>query len=343
MKYWVLFLVLIGLYAFFFHTGCWVGHIKADLNSLSHRFHIGSVEKHLVRTNDGFILELHRLLPIVPLDTSSHALSKRPVVWMQHGLFEDSLVWILASGHQSLPVRLVNSGIEVWLGNNRGNHFSSHPNHTHHDEAFWTDWSFHEMAISDWPTIMDHILKTTGVEQIIYVGQSQGAVQALIALSIDATSSEPHWNDKVRLFVALAPGGFVQIPTNPFIRFLFDYVNSGLFGRTFLFLSDDLFPHPTSTHRHHSSSDSRFSLTFDFLRYWTHLDVLGHMGETLISSLGFIKGDVDDSLRGEVYRNIPSGSTSIRNMEHWVQVAQSGELTPFNSTEPYPLRTITTP
>ena len=67
------------------------------------------------------------------------------------------------------------------------------------------------------------------------------------------------------------------------------------------------------------------------------------MGETLMTHLGFIKGDVDDILRGEVYRNIPSGSTSIRNMEHWIQVARSGNLTPFNSSTPYPLQNITAP
>ena len=298
------------LYCFFFHTGAWIEHARTPVERMGGRLGLGAVERHLVSTTDGFVLEMHRLLP------TGEVTGARPIVWLQHGLFEDSLVWLLAGGNRSLPARLLAAGAEVWLGNNRGNAFSSHRQLAAEEASFWTDWSFHEMAVHDWPAQLRHVLDTAGTERLVYVGQSQGAVQALIALAVDAEAAAPRWARHVSRFVALAPGGFVQVPSNPCIRFLFDHISSGLFG------------------------SARFALTFDFWRYWT---LLGHMGETLMGALGFISGDVDDALRGELYRHIPSGSTSIRNMEHWVQVANSGRLCPFNSSSPYPLRKIATP
>lgn len=56
------------------------------------------------------------------------------------------------------------------------------------------------MAKYDLPATIDHIHQTTGEDQIIYIGHSQGTLLAFAALS---TNSE--LANKIKLFIALAP------------------------------------------------------------------------------------------------------------------------------------------
>lgn len=94
----------------------------------------------------------------------------------------------------------VNIGFDVWLGNNRGNKYSkksihSSPNRT----AFW-DFSIDDFAWHDIPDSIQYILDTTKVPNLSYIGFSQGTAQAFAALSI-----HPQLNEKVNVFIALAP------------------------------------------------------------------------------------------------------------------------------------------
>ena len=68
-------------------------------------------------------------------------------------------------------------GFDVWLNNNRGNRFSRQ--HVSLDpsvhDKFW-DYSFQQMAEYDQPALMEFILLKTGVENVTYVGHSQGTM-----------------------------------------------------------------------------------------------------------------------------------------------------------------------
>jgi len=57
-----------------------------------------------------------------------------------------------------------------------------------------------EFAFYDIPDSIDYVLHTTKAKSLSYIGFSQGTAQAFAALSI-----HPQLNEKVDLFIALAP------------------------------------------------------------------------------------------------------------------------------------------
>lgn len=182
---------------------------------------------------------MHRVInPLVPLELRAHL---RPVL-LQHGFLTSSFNSIIASDKNldrpyfdwrdlkrtqssgthginfkqflhnkdpyvtdSLAFLLANSGYDVWLGNTRGSTYSL--NHTHldhrYDVKYW-DFSFHEMAIYDLPTMIDYILSLRNRRSLSYVGHSQGN-QIMFVLQ----SLQPEWGHKVKPFIAMAPVAYV--------------------------------------------------------------------------------------------------------------------------------------
>ena len=57
------------------------------------------------------------------------------------------------------------------------------------------------MAEKDLPTFIDHILETTGHEQLSYIGHSEGTTQMFLGASMNPD----YFKQKVNLFIALAP------------------------------------------------------------------------------------------------------------------------------------------
>jgi len=113
----------------------------------------------------------------------------------------NSEVWVcLTTPERSVPFVLAELGYDVWLGNNRGNKYSKKS--IHHDPAsskFW-DFSIDDFAWHDIPDSIEYILQITHAPNLSYVGFSQGTAQAFAALSI-----HPQLNQKVNVFIALAP------------------------------------------------------------------------------------------------------------------------------------------
>ena len=164
-------------------------------------------EEHVVQTGDGYLLGLHRL-PFAkgeePGNSRTNAgpgSTSKPVVYLHHGLLMNSEVWVcLTEEERCLPFALVNQGYDVWLGNNRGNKYSKKSTRfSPTSQQFW-NFSMDEFAFHDIPDAIDYVLETTSQPTLSYVGFSQGTAQAFAALSI-----HPGLNDKVNLFIALAP------------------------------------------------------------------------------------------------------------------------------------------
>jgi lysosomal acid lipase/cholesteryl ester hydrolase len=181
------------------------------------------IEEHIVQTGDGYLLGLHRLAwrrgeedVRVNAGPGKSGIKKK-VVYLHHGLMMNSDVWVcLTEKERCLPFALVERGYDVWvsalhlyigavtdrtqLGNNRGNKYSKKCLHTSPTTtAFW-DFSMDQFAFHDIPDSIDYILNTTHQPSLSYIGFSQGTAQAFASLSI-----HPNLNDKVDVFIALAP------------------------------------------------------------------------------------------------------------------------------------------
>lgn len=161
-----------------------------------------SYEEHVVMTKDGYLLGLHRI-PATKGQTKSRpgTSTGKPVVYLHHGLLMNSEVWVcLTDEERCIPFVLVEQGFDVWLGNNRGNKYSKKSVHySPNSPKFW-DYSLDDFAWHDIPDTIEYILNITKSASLGYVGFSQGTAQAFAALSI-----HPQLNERVNVFIALAP------------------------------------------------------------------------------------------------------------------------------------------
>ncbi|CAI5450057.1 unnamed protein product [Caenorhabditis angaria] len=149
-------------------------------------------ETHDVTTQDGFILQLHRIPN-----------PNRPVIFLQHAFLSSSFDWVCNSPGQSAGFVFFDAGFDVWMGNWRGNtysrrHASLDPDE---DKEFW-DWSIDHHSKFDLPAMINHTLTHTNRENLYYVGHSLGTLAIFQKLSVDQK-----FGAKIAKIFALAPVG----------------------------------------------------------------------------------------------------------------------------------------
>ncbi|KAK7863250.1 hypothetical protein R5R35_001460 [Gryllus longicercus] len=170
------------------------------------------LEAHTVRTEDGYLLTLHRLAPPATAPAGDEGDRGEPVL-LVHGIFCASDLWLLTPRHHALAFLLADKGYDVWLANLRGNPYSRrHESLSTQDLAFW-NFSWHEMGVYDLPACMDLILKATRRERLFYVGHSMGNT-AYYAMA----AARPDVGARVRLHVGLAPAVFMAHIPNQVAR-----------------------------------------------------------------------------------------------------------------------------
>ncbi|XP_012135889.2 lipase 3 [Megachile rotundata] len=173
-------------------------------------------ETHKVTTEDGYILQLHRITGRQNRTTSG----TKPAVLMLHGLLDCSATWVLSDPSRSLAFMLSDWGYDVWLGNVRGNRYSrKHVSMNVLDDDFWK-FSWHEMGIYDLPAMIDYILKETKQEKIFYVGHSQGGTSFFVM-----ASERPEYQKKLIATFALAPAVILPHTRNILFRLLAPIAN----------------------------------------------------------------------------------------------------------------------
>ncbi|KAG4072654.1 hypothetical protein HA402_004743 [Bradysia odoriphaga] len=119
-------------------------------------------ELHTVVTEDNYILGLHRIPTREPTPK---------VALLMHGLYCSAAEFIVTGRSSSLAYFLADNGFDVWLANSRGNEFSKdHKFLASNSTPYW-NFSFHEMAKYDLPTVIDHILMTTNQSALHYVAR----------------------------------------------------------------------------------------------------------------------------------------------------------------------------
>lgn len=151
-------------------------------------------EKHTITTEDGYILEIHRIPN-----------PGQPPILLCHGVLASSADFLVLGPNRSLALLLHGHKYDVWLFNYRGNrysrkHVSLNPNA---GPKFW-QYSMHEIAVFDLRATVDHIVNTTGHERLYYSGHSMGTMIFWVLLS-----EQPQYNDRFHYMQALAPVAFL--------------------------------------------------------------------------------------------------------------------------------------
>lgn len=166
------------------------------------------VEVHNVTTEDGYILEVDRILPRQPANGST--VGRTPML-LVHGLLCNAATWVANQPWQSAGFLLSDAGFDVWLINTRGVPQSNrHVTLSTDNPQFWK-WSFDEIGRYDLPATVDRILNETGSTKVGMLATSQGTTASLVFLSL-----RPEYNDKVNILVNYAPVGNLTHFTSPF-------------------------------------------------------------------------------------------------------------------------------
>lgn len=149
-------------------------------------------ENHWVTTEDGFILNVHRL----PQLNST----KSEVMFLMHGLVAASSMFVLYPEKRSAAFFFHSLGFEIWMGNARGNVFSRNHTSLNPDEAEFWSYSWHEIGYYDLPAMIDYVLEQTGKTELYYIGHSQGVTSVFVLLS-----ERPEYNAKIKIIHAMTP------------------------------------------------------------------------------------------------------------------------------------------
>lgn len=160
-------------------------------------------EAHVVLTEDGYLLTLHR----IPGKMNS------PPVLLQHGLLGSSADWVLSGPKKALGFILADHGYDVWIGNYRGNTYSrGHKSYSLSDSRFW-DFSWHEMGIYDLPAMICYITNKRQTN-LTYIGFSMGTTGFYVM-----SSRRPEIAKRVQMMFSLAPVAYMSHLKSP-IRLL---------------------------------------------------------------------------------------------------------------------------
>lgn len=165
-------------------------------------------EEHFVTTEDGYILGMHR----VPNPG-------KPAVLVMHGMLSSSADFILMGPGIALAYFLHDEGYDVWLGNCRGNRYSTaHVSLDTASEDFWR-FSWDEIGNFDLPAMIDYVIAETGQASIQYIGHSQGTTAFWVMCHL-----RPEYNDRILAMHAMAGAAWMHNTLSPFNRWMAMFV-----------------------------------------------------------------------------------------------------------------------
>lgn len=283
-------------------------------------------EGHIVQTNDGYLLTVHR----IPGDKD------QPSVLLQHGFLSSSADWVIPGKDKGLAFILADQGYDVWLGNFRGNTYSrAHVSLSPLSSKFW-NFSFHEMGVYDLPAMILYITNMTLQPLHTYIGHSMGTTASYVM-----AAEHPEIVQMVRMIVSLAPAVFLKHMKSPikfFAPFAKDYeVIAHFFGE------DEFLP---------QNNVLRFLAKYGCKENYFEEEICTN---TLFVICGFDKEQFNYTLLPVILSHDPAGA-STKTLVHFSQEVESGKfrqydygyeknLLIYNTTEPpdYNLTNITIP
>ena len=261
------------------------------------------LEEVVVRTHDGFLLNMHHIQPRTEdssgIDSSSS--SSKAHVLVVHALMQCSDTFLLG-GSTSLVAALVNAGYDVWLGNCRGNKYSQrHERYAVNDKRYW-NFSIDELAMVDLPAMVNAIRERTSPStssitahqcghSLVLVGFSQGS--AVIAAALASMNISTH---DITAFIALAPPIKVKGMRHNFIADLVQARSKILLGNTSCLSSTLLW-------REFLSPKAFSNLNVTAMRYL----------------FGWHNNNISPDRRVQFFQHIFS-NTSTKVVNHWFQI-----------------------
>ncbi|WKY09335.1 hypothetical protein Q1695_002024 [Nippostrongylus brasiliensis] len=268
------------------------------------------VEIHHVITQDGFILELHR----IPHGRSGPTNASRPVVFLQHGLESSSSNWVTNLPHQSAGFVFADAGFDVWLGNMRGNTYSRrHLDLKPNSNKFW-EHTWDEMAQYDLPAMIYHALLVSGQPHVYYVGHSQGTLTMFSKLS-----SDQEFANKIKMFFALAPVGSVR-HIRGLLKKLVDDLSSEFTAWTKVFGMQQFLPNNWLTKSVTSGFCGNNALQEELCKH------------VLFAMCGPDPKGLNKTRLPVYYSHTPAGTSSM-NILHWIQMVKRGSVAKFDYGE----------
>lgn len=267
------------------------------------------LEIHYVTTKDGYILRLFRIPGAKDEKVFEKNNLNKQAILLIHGIFDSSDGWVCNDEDKSIPFILANLGYDVWLGNSRGNkHSRNHINLSPDQKEFW-DFSFHEMGLYDLPAFFDHILSlNTSSEKLIYLGHSQGTIQVFSLLSED----QEYLKSKVKLFIAFGPVAKTHCIESKLLHVM-DMLKID-------FLCEKLAFHEILCHDENLNKLSSWIMP--------KIPFLSSLVMEIIADKG--AHTINNSRRMSVYlSHLPSGS-SLKAINHFVQLKRSGRFCPYD-------------
>ncbi|XP_046748809.1 lipase 3-like [Diprion similis] len=263
-------------------------------------------EAHVVETEDGYFLTLHR----IPGRVGSPDIRGKPSVILQHGLLSSSADWVIPGREKALAYILVDRGYDVWLGNARGNTYSrAHASLSISDSKFW-NFTWHEMGIYDLPAIIEYITEYKKEKNILYVGHSMGTTMFYVM-----ASERPDVARKVKAMFSLAPVAFLNHVKSP-IRIVAPYVHD-IEMIIHFFGEDEFLP---------QSGILRF-----LARYGCDINVSEETicANALFVLCGFDQEQFNNTLLPIILGHSPAG-TSTKTLIHYAQGINSGEFRQYD-------------
>ena len=142
---------------------------------------------------------VHRIPGLMNVPESD---TPRPPILFQHGILSDSDAWITHHPEVAPAFVAATAGYDIWLGNSRGNKYST--GHATLDpktdaDKYW-DFGWQEMGWYDNIAVLKYITELTN-QKSSYVAHSQGTTAMFYGLAMHEEDFAPHLN----LFIGLSP------------------------------------------------------------------------------------------------------------------------------------------
>lgn len=251
-------------------------------------------EEHNVTTEDGYILTLHRI-PCKENCTSE-------VIFLMHGLVDSSDTWILQGPNKSLGYILADKGYDIWIGNARGNKYSSSHKYLKPSESQFWQFTWEEVGVYDLTAMIDYTLNATNSSQLYYIGHSQGTTSFYVMISM-----RPEYNKKIKMMFSLAPVAWCKNIKSPIVR---------MFSPAYKLLGYFL------------SNFNTYSPTTDFFNKIA-ISICTVMPNRCDNLLRLIVGNdykfINKTMLPILFGHIPSSSSTMQFM-HYGQLVESGSF-----------------